>query len=310
MLRFSLLFFVSFSCALTMDSTFSLGALDNTITQTMQLIVEGKYENAEKETRALAEKNKGVACILNGMVLIGRYDDLGDTTALLQATKLLTKCKSTGYWEALRIFELGYTQSEQGHSLKGAIHTKSAAEIFEKSNARDSKAFYAIYAYYMNNSLNWLPFVSDNSDSYLKALENGAKHSIWFWPLFSTSLIWMHYDRKEYDKGLQLADSALKRVPNHPVFLQIKADMLYRMKQYKQAAQIYEASASDYLTRTGKSLRYWCAVANLIRIYHDAGNEQQKIKWQKELNAPEFNTIKEWMPNSLMDDLKERNLLK
>ena len=160
----------------------------------------------------------------------------------------------------------------------------------------------------MNNALSWLPFVNDNSNTYLQSLTQGAKNSKWFWPLFTTSLIWMHYDREEYDKGLQLANSALKRVPNHPVFLQIKADMLYRMKQYKQAAQIYEASASDYLTRTGKTLRYWCAVANLIRIYHDAKNEQQKIKWQKKLNAPEFNAIKNWMPASLMDDLKERKL--
>lgn len=308
MFRFILCTLISFSFATSQNNAFSLGDLDSSISKVMQLIVNGKYKEAKQESKNITEKNQGIACILEGMVLIGQYDDLGDTTAILTATKLLNKCKSDGHWEALRIFQLGYTQSEQGHSLKGAINTKSAAKIFEKSNDRDSKAFYAIYAYYMNNALNWLPFVNDNSNTYLQALTQGAKNSKWFWPLFTTSLIWMHYDREEYDKGLQLANSALKRVPNHPVFLQIKADMLYRMKQYKQAAQIYEASASDYLTRTGKSLRYWCAVANLIRIYHDAKNEQQKIKWQKELNAPEFNAIKDWMPASLMTDLKERKL--
>lgn len=307
MFRFILLFSITFSLA--QDMAFSLGGLDTSVTKVMDNIIKRNYNAAEKGATEIGRHNQGVSCILEGMVLIGKYDDLGDTIALQKATKLLNKCKASGYWEALRVFQLGYTQSEQGHSLKGAIHTKSAAEIFEKSKDLDTKAFYAIYAYYMNNTFNWLPFVSDKSESHLQDLTMGAKNSKWFWPLFTTSLIWMHYDRKEYKVGLDLAENALRKIPNHPVFLQIKADMLYRLKNYQQAANIYEASAADYLTRSGKSLRYWCAIANLVRIYHDAGNLELEAKWKTKLKSPDFESIKDWMPASLMNDLKDRNLI-
>ena len=57
--------------------------------------------------------------------------------------------------------------------------------------------------------------------------------------------------------------------------LQIKADMLYRLKRYGEAADIYEKSAADYLKRTGKSIRYWCSVLHLIRIYSDKGDRRK-----------------------------------
>ena len=91
--------------------------------------------------------------------------------------------------------------------------------------------------------------------------------------------------------------------------LQIKADMLYRLKRYDEAAVIYEQSAAEYMERTGKSIRYWCSVLNLIRIYHDAGNETKAKEQRKMLKDPEFEKQKKWMPESLMDDLKDRNLI-
>jgi hypothetical protein len=91
--------------------------------------------------------------------------------------------------------------------------------------------------------------------------------------------------------------------------LQIKADMLYRLKRYDEAAKIYEQSAADYLKRTGKSIRYWCSVLNLIRIENDKGDKEKAAKWRKLLNDPEFDKQERWMPGSLMDDLKKRKLL-
>lgn len=291
------------------DSTFSLGSLDSKIEKAMGQIVSRNYPAASSTAKEIASADSGVACVVEGMVKIGRYDDLGDTTALQNASKHLSNCKSSGFWDALRIFELGYAQSELGHSVKGAMNTRSAAKIFEDSKNTDARAFYAIYAYYMDGALAWIPFVSDNRPSHLKALQTAATTSKLFWPLFTTSLIWMHYDREEYGESLKLAENALTNSPNHPVFLQIKADMLYRLKKYEQAASIYEQSAIDYQKRTGKSIRYWCSAANLVRIYADMKNEQKQKQWQSELRSDEFKKIKRWMPGSLMDDLKKRNLL-
>lgn len=295
--------------ATQMDSSFALGDLDPLVSSALEKIASTKYAEADKLAEEISGKNAGVGCVVKGMTLIGRYDDLGDTAAIQKATLLLSRCRSEGFWDALRVFELGYSQSEQGHSLKGAMNTRSAAKVFKDSDDMDAKAFYAIYAYYMEGAFSWVPFVSDNRPEHIKSLASGAASSKLFWPLFTTSLAWMFYDRGEFSEALLLTESALSRVPRHPVFLQIKADMLYRLGRYAEAAEIYEASANDYLKRTGKSIRYWCAAANLVRIYADKGDAEAQEKWRKTLKTEEFEAIRSWMPSSLMDDLKKRKLL-
>lgn len=280
--------------------------LAETITQkTMALDYDAAFRAAHK----LRKMDDGVGCILENVIRISVYDDRGDTTALRQAGEKLDECSASGMWDALRKFEMGYVHSEMGRSVKGALQTRSAAKIFEESEDMEAKAFYAIYAYYVDQSFSWLPFKSDNRKEYLKTLSKAVETSMLFWPMYLTPLIWMHYDKEDYKEGLRLAEVGLAKAPNHPVMLQIKADMLYRLKRYDEAADIYEKSAADYLQRTGKTIRYWCSILNLVRIYNDA-NKMDKAKTQREkLDTPEFRAIKKWMPGSLMEDLENRNLL-
>ena len=267
------------------------------------------YGGAMELAKRVRAGNEGVGCVLENIVRVSRYDDLGDTAALQTAGTNLEKCASTGLWEALRKFELGYVQSESGHSVKGAMTTRSAAKLFEESPEQEARAFYAIYAYYIDKSFSWVPFKSDRRNEYLAVLDSAATHSKRFWPLFLTSLVWMHYDAGDFNAGLKLSMRGLSKAPNHPVLLQVKADMLYRLKRYKEAAAIYEKSAADYMARTGKSIRYWCAVMNLVRIYADMGDSAKAGTWKKLLDDPVFKKMKGWMPGSLMDDLDKRGFL-
>ena len=268
-----------------------------------------RYGDALEYSKKLRAENDGVGCVLENIVRISAYDDKGDTSALFRAGKYLENCKTTGLWDALRRFEMGFVQGETGHSVKGAMTTRSAAKAFEDSKELEARAFFAIYAYYIDKSFSWVPFKSDNRDLYLATLDSASQKSERFWPLFLTPLIWMHYDKEDFATGLSLAERGLKRAPNHPVMLQIKADMLYRLKKYDEAAGIYERSAADYLKRTGKSIRYWCSALNLIRIYSDKGDKEKAEAWRKTLDDPKFKELKDWMPGSLMDDLKKRKLL-
>lgn len=292
------------------NHSFTLSATQNALAeQVTQKTMELDYVEAFNLARKLRLENDGVGCLFQNIIHISLYDDKGDTASLKVAAKNLESCKTEGLWEALRNYEIGYVLSETGHAVKGAMQTRSAAKMFEESRELEAQAFYAIYAYYVDNSLGWLPFKSDNRDAYLKTLDEASLKSNRFWPLFLTPLIWIHYDRKDFQKGLELAECGLKKAPNHPIMLQIKADMLYRLKRYDEAAVIYEQSAAEYMERTGKSIRYWCSVLNLIRIYHDAGNETKAKEQRKKLKDPEFEKQKDWMPESLMDDLKDRNLI-
>lgn len=272
---------------------------------TMQL----RYSDAMDFAKKLRRRNDGAGCVLENIVRISIYDDKGDTLALLKAGKQLETCNTQGLWEALRKFEIGFVQGETGHSVKGAMTTRSAAKEFEESESLEARAFFAIYAYYVDKGFSWVPFKSDNRELYLNVLDTASVQSERFWPLFLTPLIWMYYDNENFANGLALAERGLARAPKHPVLLQIKADMLYKLKRYSEAAAIYEQSANDYLKRTGESIRYWCSVLNLIRIWHDLGDSSKSAVWKAKLNNQKFKELKNWMPESLMDDLKKKKLL-
>ena len=296
----------SFAENLTLALPDSLENLVEKVTaQTMAL----DYKTALNTAQAIKAKDEGVGCVIESIVQVSMYDDLGDTAALFKAGESLEKCKALDLWQGLQMFELGFVQSETGHSFKGAMKTRSAAKLFEDSKELDPQAFYAIYAYYVDQSFSWLPFKSDNRSHYLSVLDSASKVSKRFWPLFLTPLIWMYYDKEDFKKGLDLSERGLRKSPNHPVLLQIKADMLYRLKRYDEAAKIYEQSAESYLKRTGKSIRYWCSALNLIRIYNDKGDQKAALAWREKLKDPAYKALEKWMPGSLMDDLKARKLL-
>jgi len=267
------------------------------------------YDQAMKVAKQVRQSDDGVGCVLENIVRVSRYDDLGDTLSLIQAGKNLEKCKSEGLWDALRQFELGYVQSESGHTVKGGMTTRSAAKLFEESSEQEARAFFAIYAYYIDKSFSWVPFKSDRRKEFLSVLDSASSNSRRFWPLYLTSLVWMHYDKGDFNAGLKLSLRGLAKAPNHPVLLQVKADMLYRLRRYKEAAAIYEKSAADYLSRTGKSIRYWCAVMNLVRIYADWGDKAKMQASLEKLSDDSFRKMRHWMPSSLVDDLKDRDLL-
>ena len=204
----------SFGAPLTLALPDSLSKLAAAVTsQTMAL----QYGDALATAKKLRSVNEPAGCVIESIVRISMYDDRGDTAALMEAGKNLEKCRAQGLWDALRKFEMGYVQSEQGHSLKGALQTRSAAKMFENAKEQEARAFYAIYAYYVDKSFSWVPFKSDHREEYLAVLDSASKMSARFWPLFLTPLIWMYYDKEDFGTGLKLSERGLKKAPNHPV---------------------------------------------------------------------------------------------
>ncbi len=291
------------------SSLFALpGSLQAEAKRAFGMALQTSYAEAYATIQKIQEKDSGVACVIRGIVHLSEFDDTGDTLALIASEKELSECSATESWDVLREFELGYARTALGHSIQGALGTRKAAKKFEDVEDADARAFYAIYAYYVDDGLSFLPFVSDNREEYLKTLENGLERSEFFWALYATSLSWMYYDRQEYGKALDVVNRSLAKAPGNPVFMQMKADMLYKLGRFAEAAKIYEESASDYLKRTGKSVRYWCAIGNLARIYGEMGDGKKSAQNAELLKSPEYRKIEKWMPASLVKDLKKKRL--
>jgi hypothetical protein len=173
----------------------------------LELAYKTEYEKALSEIQNLP-KDDSSACVLKGIVLYSRFDDLGDTLDFHSALSVLENCKTNDFWEPYRLYNIGL--------IKEAIFiARRAALMFEKRDDIDSKAFYAIYSYYA-------PFVKFKQDD----LKTGFENSKTFSPILANSLIWIFYDKKKYAEALSIADTILKRYPEHPIFLQTRADML------------------------------------------------------------------------------------
>jgi len=225
----------------------------------------------------IAEEDSS-ACVLKGIVLVMRFDDLGDTLDLSNALSILKNCKTTNFWEPMRRYKIGLINSLFGNTFKSIAETRSAALIFEKREDIDSKAFYAIYAYYA-------PFVKFKQED----LKNGFERSNQFPFVFGNSLIWILYEEKKYAEALDVANALLKRYPAHPTLLQTKAEMLFYLGKAEEAITMFKESEQLYAKRAPNSIRYWCAVAHLAKMTGDA-------QWKEKLKSDEYKAIKRWMP--------------
>jgi tetratricopeptide (TPR) repeat protein len=244
----------------------------------LENIYKAEYREAFSEI-SLQDDSSG--CVLEGIAFVSRFDDLGDTLDLDSALFILKNCKTGDFWEPLRRYEISLINSILGNTFKSILEARSAALIFFFFLDLDSKAFYAIYSYYN-------PF----TEFRLEDLKKGFENSHLFSPIFGNTLIWILYDRKKYAEALEIASILLERYPRHPVILQTKADMLFKLGMVQEAASIYKDSETIYAKRAPNSIRYWCAVANLAKITGDNF-------WKEKLKSAEYRRIKHWMPDGI-----------
>ena len=303
-------FICLFLCAAGLCFSSEAPSRDVLCSRVLANTLSAQYSLAQAQADSIAAIDPGAGVFFRNMVRISRFDDLGDTLDLLRSGVALdsTPLKDP-FWESLRLFQLGYVKAELHSTIAAALTTRKAAQIFKTMPSLDAKAFYAIYAYYMEGATAWVPFTTDRRAEMLTTLEAASISSRWYWPLFSTSLAWMYFDRKEYDKALHIVERSLQRSPNHPVFSQMKGDMLFRLNRYPEAAQVYEASAAQYAVRAPYSIRWWSAAGNLMRIYAAMHDTARLAKWQGYFRDPRFERVRPWMPHSLLKALDDANLL-
>jgi len=243
----------------------------------LEHVYKAEYSHAFTEISEMPTTDSS-ACVLKGIVFVSRFDDLGDTLDLDSALFVLKNCKTDAFWEPVRRYEISLINSILGNTIKSIIEVRSAAMIFAERLDTDSKAFYAIYAYYA-------PFTKFN----LSDLKTGFEQSKMFSPVFGNSLIWILYEEKKYAEALSIANALLERYPMHPVILQTKADMLFKAGNAEEAVSIYKHSEALYAKRAPNSIRYWCAVANLAKMTNEP-------LWKEKLQSREYKRIRHWMP--------------
>jgi len=246
----------------------------------LENIYKTDYNKAFSEISLMA-KDDSSKCVLEGIAYVSRFDDLGDTLDLDSALLVLKNCKTGGFWEPLRRYEISFVNSTLGNTLKSILEARNAAIIFEKLGDLDSKAFYAIYTHY-----------NPIAKSKLEDLKNGFENSRLFSPILGNAYMWILYDKKKYAEALEIANTLLKRYPEHPIIMQNRADMLFKLGKVQEAVSIYKESEALYAKRASNSIRYWCTVANLAKMTGDDF-------WKEKLKSVEYKRIMHWMPDGI-----------
>ncbi len=294
---------------------------DSLLFHVMDCIGRGAYVKADSLLKTISP-NKPSRHYFRGIVLFTRFNDWGDSIALKESQKEWEwVLAQTGNEELITLYrglaslQLSYVAQVQHRTVAAAfLGRKAATQLRPLSNYVEAQSALALYDYYfavLMKKLDWLPFTHSDTEKPKKLLENTAIKSRYLSTILQTSLIWLYYDAKTYDKGLSLIQGFLLRYPENRMYKQIQGDFFYRKGDFINARASYENSREKYaqlnLEKVSEHylpLGYLCAVGNLIRINEVLHDNAAKQNYLHIWSTPQNQAIKPWLPESLTKDLQ------
>jgi hypothetical protein len=214
------------------------------------------------------------------------------------------------FWKAFAQMQMGWAYELNGNSINGALLTrKGALEMGQLRDNTDAQALHAIYEYYLGGITSKLPWMEDQRDEHLKVILKGIDSSEYFSDLFRTTAIWIYYDRKEYVKGLRLAQEFLKHHPQHRIYRTITGDMLRKLQNYKESYKVYTDVYVDYSQgNLANGVRSLSALGNIVLLKSYLGTlssgDSQWLNFRNRLVD-----LENKMPQSLLDEMTARDLI-
>ncbi len=255
--------------------------------------------------------------LFEAIVWVARYNDLGKKSDLSRAKKLLESLAKEDafgdslakdrFGQALLQIQIGFIEQAQGNSLSGIRHLRAGANQMEDLSFAEASGFYALYAYYLNQATTWIPFVSDESQAYLKTLLHLSQSSPYFKSLFANAAGWMLFDQKKFDEAIALIKPFSEEKSNR-VFHQMKADLLRRAGHHEEARKVYEENRARYQKVNAEFCdRDLAAWANLALLKSLEGDRKGALIEIENVRKIITQTTRE-LPPSLVDELEKEDL--
>jgi tetratricopeptide (TPR) repeat protein len=193
------------------------------------------------------------------------------------------------------------------HGLKGYNYLRDCLK--KDSSFYDAYTGIGFYYYWkgrVTRFLNWIPFVNDDREKGLQYLEIATAKGRYFSHVARYSLIWAYYAEKNYEKSLELTEEFLKQYPRNTIFFRTKADLIFKMEKWNEAARTYEdllLILSQKPTRNGLEeiqCHYKRAISLKLAGERDISIiefewvvKTEKSKWLSEKFKPEIKQSKE-----------------
>lgn len=291
--------------------------LDSVVREVLELNRQQRYQEV---IRRLASEEEPILKLFRAMNLMAQYDEYTTSHSLNQSIAVLETLMETfkashsqedyPFWRGFAQLQRGFAYELQGESVNSALLIREGALQLSKLDGNsDAQALYAIYQYYLGGLTSKLPWVDDRRAEHLQVIEKSIYQSKYFSDLYRTTAIWIHYDLGNYEQGLKLARSFLKRYPKHRIYRTIEGDMLRKLKRYQESLNVYQSVHDDYHSGSmSKGVRALSALGNIVLLKH----------YLKQLDADDLDhrnflgrlpLLRDKMPESLLDELQKQDLI-
>lgn len=246
--------------------------LDSLLVQGIDLILQQQYGRALDHFRRLAQRYpySPEGYLFQAAVLQTRAIDYRAFEGKDQFDSLLALARSLSeamiernpklpwghYYLGTALGMESYDRIQRGEFVRGYFKGRSAVSSLEKALELDSTfcdAYAVLGTYYYWKSrktefLNWLPFITDDRPkgiAYLRrAIEDGRYQRF----VALSNLLWVYIDANELPKAEALARAALRRYPEHRLFLHGLAGALNNQGKYGEALAMYERQLKAILS--------------------------------------------------------------
>ena len=297
-------------------------AYDSLILRALDLLYRMDYSAADSAFNTLPDIP--ARSYFRGLVLVNRFNDLGDTAALFRAKALWEKFDQStsatannnqALYRGLTELQLSYVAGVTGRQIRAArLGRQAIGKVRPFAGKAEADAAMALYDYYKASLLkgvDWVPFVTADEEAPLAKLEKAIPESRYLREILQTTLLWLYYDREKFATGLGLIEAFLKRYPENRLYRQIQADFYFRKGDVALARSLHEELRREY-TELGKAypsppylpIGYLSSVGNLAKIYASQKQPELMEGQLKVWQAPEFRSLMDWLPSSLKREVK------
>lgn len=279
----------------------------------------GRHQEAESLARTWSRARTPEGLVLQAVVSLSRFADLHDLPALERSRTSLDRARALleGAASPHERFLLALTYSQdaflaglEGRNLSSALAGRKAANLCqdllsEGFDSPDLRGIVGGYLFWKAQALGPMRFAmgGDTRDKGLLWTQSAAAVPGPFQEAYRTSLMWIHFERGEFDKGLALARAGLTACPGNRLYKQAEGDMLYRSGLFPPALESYRLSWTQYAGLEAIPANRMAAAGNLAKIHLSMGRADSARAWLDTLDAPRYLKTRRWLPPSLVHDL-------
>lgn len=282
--------------------------------------LSGRYRQADSVASTLERTMRREGSLLRATVDLSAFSDLHEPARLESARLRLANLEKDlaertsareRFLAVLVLSQSSYLATLESRTLAAALSGRKAASLAQELvdegyQNPELQGILGGYLFWKAQSLG--PLASAfGGDTRVKGLEwttKAASSASPYREIFRTSLLWMHFERKEFVTALAVAQEARAILPENRLLRQAEGDVMFRLDRLGEALELYRTSFLEYRGLEPLPANRIAAAGNLARIHEALGHADSARAWIDTVDASRYTKVRRWLPPSLVRELE------